>query len=512
MIAGTYVQTDRIRGAFESLTQTVNRGTDVVVSPRESFSSDLGPPTQGPRRGAARDACDAMPGVRARRGPADRQRLARDRRRGGLHRLRPVGRRLLEPRAVRRLPLRQGRAAAAAGRRRRRPPAGRATRGCGSASTSGSARAPASSASSSPASASGGTGCRSAAPRSSCRDSPTSSAGSSAPASCRASSSPPTRASSPDAARRRGAAASCPRTRDRARPAPRTRPRQADAANDAIGSFLTPGAARALGRGAAGGRLHHLQHVLDHRRPAGARVRAAALAGRDARAGPDAPSPSRRWPSASRRPCSACSPGSGSRRCSARSSTPRSTCPRAGWCWPGGRSRSRSCVGHRRHAGGRDGAGRARDAGAARVGAARRRADRRAAARPPPRRRTSPPPSACSGCSRLLQGMFGSGPAATRLGGLAGGAVLLFVGVALVARYVVRPVAGAIGRPLALAFDEPGRLARENAMRNPAPHGDHLGRADGGPRARRLRGGLRRRASRPRSPAASTSSCAPTSR
>jgi putative ABC transport system permease protein len=71
------------------------------------------------------------------------------------------------------------------------------------------------------------------------------------------------------------------------------------------------------------------------------------------------------------------------------------------------------------------------------------------------------------GLLALTQGLFGSGPAATRLGGLAGGAVLLFVGVALVARYVVRPCAGAIGRPLVLAFHEPGRLARENAMRNP---------------------------------------------
>jgi putative ABC transport system permease protein len=68
----------------------------------------------------------------------------------------------------------------------------------------------------------------------------------------------------------------------------------------------------------------------------------------------------------------------------------------------------------------------------------------------------------------LVQGLFGSGPAASRLGALAGGAVLLFVGVALVARYIVRPFAGAIGKPLAIAFDEPGRLARENAMRNPA--------------------------------------------
>ncbi len=68
----------------------------------------------------------------------------------------------------------------------------------------------------------------------------------------------------------------------------------------------------------------------------------------------------------------------------------------------------------------------------------------------------------------LVQGLFGGGPAGSRLGALAGGAVLLFIGVALVARYVVRPLAGAIGQPLALAFDEPGRLARENAMRNPS--------------------------------------------
>ena len=90
-------------------------------------------------------------------------------------------------------------------------------------------------------------------------------------------------------------------------------------------------------------------------------------------------------------------------------------------------------------------------------------------AQPRGRRRTPYVAAAVSllGLLALLQGMFGSGPAATRLGGLAGGAVLVFVGAALVARYVVQPVAGAIGRPLALAFHEPGRLARENAMRNP---------------------------------------------
>jgi putative ABC transport system permease protein len=86
------------------------------------------------------------------------------------------------------------------------------------------------------------------------------------------------------------------------------------------------------------------------------------------------------------------------------------------------------------------------------------------------RRRRSPYVAAgvsLLGVLGLLQGLFGGGPASSRLGALAGGAVLTFVGVALVARYVVRPIAGAIGQPMALAFHEPGRLARENAMRNP---------------------------------------------
>jgi putative ABC transport system permease protein len=50
---------------------------------------------------------------------------------------------------------------------------------------------------------------------------------------------------------------------------------------------------------------------------------------------------------------------------------------------------------------------------------------------------------------------------------MAGGAVLVFVGIALMARHIVRPVAALVGWPLERAFHEPGRLARENAMRNP---------------------------------------------
>ncbi len=67
----------------------------------------------------------------------------------------------------------------------------------------------------------------------------------------------------------------------------------------------------------------------------------------------------------------------------------------------------------------------------------------------------------------LLFGLFGSGPATSKLLGMAGGAVLLFIGLALVARYIVRPIAAAIGLPLERSFSVVGQLARENAQRNP---------------------------------------------
>ncbi len=72
------------------------------------------------------------------------------------------------------------------------------------------------------------------------------------------------------------------------------------------------------------------------------------------------------------------------------------------------------------------------------------------------------------GLSALLAGLFGSGPATARMGGMAGGAVLVFVGVALSARWFVRPIASLVGLPIERVFKLPGRLARENAMRNPA--------------------------------------------
>ena len=63
MIAGTYVQTDRIRSAFESITQTANRGTDVVITPREAFTSDLAPGTKS-IDAALLARVRAVPGVR----------------------------------------------------------------------------------------------------------------------------------------------------------------------------------------------------------------------------------------------------------------------------------------------------------------------------------------------------------------------------------------------------------------------------------------------------------------
>ena len=110
-------------------------------------------------------------------------------------------------------------------------------------------------------------------------------------------------------------------------------------------------------------------------------------------------------------------------------------------------------------------------------------ADALDAAQPRGRRRAPYVAAAVSllGLLALLQGLFGSGPAASRLGALAGGAVLLFVGVALVARSVVKPIAGAIGRrspPLRRAW--PARARERDAQ--PRAHGDHVGRADGRPR------------------------------
>ena len=63
--------------------------------------------------------------------------------------------------------------------------------------------------------------------------------------------------------------------------------------------------------------------------------------------------------------------------------------------------------------------------------------------------------------------MFGPGGTTQRLGTLALGAVLIFVAVAMVSRYLIRPIAGGLGWPLQKLSPVSGRLARDNSIRNP---------------------------------------------
>src|SRR5918998_471155 len=69
------------------------------------------------------------------------------------------------------------------------------------------------------------------------------------------------------------------------------------------------------------------------------------------------------------------------------------------------------------------------------------------------------------GVALLLAGLFRS--EGNQLVNVASGAVVVFLGVAVLSPLIARPLARAIGWPFARAFRLPGNLARENAMRNP---------------------------------------------
>ena len=71
------------------------------------------------------------------------------------------------------------------------------------------------------------------------------------------------------------------------------------------------------------------------------------------------------------------------------------------------------------------------------------------------------------GAGALGAGLLTSAATSTRLLELAAGIVLLFVAVAALSRHLVRPLAAAIARPLQTLAPTSGRLARENAVRNP---------------------------------------------
>jgi putative ABC transport system permease protein len=69
------------------------------------------------------------------------------------------------------------------------------------------------------------------------------------------------------------------------------------------------------------------------------------------------------------------------------------------------------------------------------------------------------------GAAALAAGLFGSTGSGLQLVGL--GALLVFLGVAVVSPLVATPLARTIGAPFARWRGVPGRLGRENAMRNP---------------------------------------------
>jgi putative ABC transport system permease protein len=96
---------------------------------------------------------------------------------------------------------------------------------------------------------------------------------------------------------------------------------------------------------------------------------------------------------------------------------------------------------------------------------------REEAAIPPPptrRRRVLSWLLLLGGAVAILYALFGGAPASQALSVLGLGAVALFIAVALLSPRLVPPIAGAVGRPLERLRGVGGRLARENAMRNPS--------------------------------------------
>lgn len=72
------------------------------------------------------------------------------------------------------------------------------------------------------------------------------------------------------------------------------------------------------------------------------------------------------------------------------------------------------------------------------------------------------------GLAAIVQGLYSGASSTDRLAELGVGALLIFIGLAICARWFVRPLVGVIGWPLARMVPLSGRLARDNARRNPA--------------------------------------------
>jgi putative ABC transport system permease protein len=87
--------------------------------------------------------------------------------------------------------------------------------------------------------------------------------------------------------------------------------------------------------------------------------------------------------------------------------------------------------------------------------------------RHPVLRRVATGSIALAGLLLVLQGLLGGGAATARLGSTGLGSLLVFVGVAASARYIIRPMASVAGWPLERLRHSTGELARENAALNP---------------------------------------------
>jgi putative ABC transport system permease protein len=75
--------------------------------------------------------------------------------------------------------------------------------------------------------------------------------------------------------------------------------------------------------------------------------------------------------------------------------------------------------------------------------------------------------AAALGVAGIANGVFAHGSATTILTSMGAGTVLLFVGVAMVASHLIRPIAAVVGAPARRLGGAPGRLAAENSVRNP---------------------------------------------
>jgi putative ABC transport system permease protein len=96
---------------------------------------------------------------------------------------------------------------------------------------------------------------------------------------------------------------------------------------------------------------------------------------------------------------------------------------------------------------------------------------REGAVLPPGRHRRWRTPSAVGlvviGVGIIVAGLVGGGSGGKVAGLLGAGAVIVFLGVGMLSSQLVRPLASLVGRPIERLSGLTGRLARENAIRNP---------------------------------------------